>query len=168
MKKLSLILILLLFSTNSYSEGYECHFGMSNESFKKEDEELREYGFKVFLHRREWGTQFYERNGFKGLPPPFHQRLVDYTIIMENSDVIHMYQTDNDYSINTINIDKNKNYFTQGWVSTYGLVGGYNGRCKFITTEEVKDWELENIKDDEYSMYEYFDERVKHWFELED
>jgi hypothetical protein len=142
MKKLSLILILLFFSTNSYSEGYHCYFGMSNESFKSEDEELIEYQFNMILIRREWKTQFYEVNGFEGLPPPFHPTLKDYTIIMENDDVIHMYQSDNDYSINTINIDKNKNYFTVSYSTTYGLYGGNDGGCRFIKDEDV--WMFED------------------------
>tara|TARA_Y100000590_G_scaffold469156_1_gene655210 strand:+ start:27945 stop:28304 length:360 start_codon:yes stop_codon:yes gene_type:complete len=119
---------------------------MSNESFKSEDEELREYQFTLILFRREWGTQFYEINGFEGLPPPFHKSLKDYTIIMSNKDVIHMYQPDNDYSIHTVNIDKNTNYFTSSYSTTYGLVGGYDGQCKLITTEEVREWELEQEK----------------------
>ena len=145
MKRLLLILILLFFSTNSYSEGYECHFKMSNESFKKDDEELRDYGFKMFLHRRGNGRgQFYERNSFETLPPPFHKWLNDYTIIFENQFIIHLYQTDTDYSIQTVIIDKVNNYFTTSFSSTYGLVGGYDGGCKLITTEEVREWESEN------------------------
>ena len=117
---------------------------MTNESFKKDDEELRDYGFKMFLHRRENGSLFYERNDFLTLPPPFHQWLSDYTVIYETQSVIHLYQTDTDDSIQTVIIDKVDNYFTTSFSSTYGLIGGYDGSCKLITTEEVREWELEN------------------------
>tara|TARA_B100000989_G_scaffold213491_1_gene162229 strand:+ start:58 stop:558 length:501 start_codon:yes stop_codon:yes gene_type:complete len=154
MKKLSLILILLLFSTESYSEGFDCYYidtrekeesyyGIRDESFKFTDEELREYHPNFIILRKD--NQFYEVNDWSNT----HDfRVLDrLDIVFENDDLIHLYGRDNDdktykrgITMYSFNVDKVDGYFT-GSITTPAKHLGYDGRCKIIS-------------DDEYSIYE--------------
>jgi hypothetical protein len=137
MKRLLLMLVIILYSSNSHAEGYSCYYGMSNKDFKSENEQTREYSFSFIILRKD--NSFYEVNDWSNA---YHFRLLeDMEIIFENDSVIHLYSNDGDASMYSMVIDKNKKYFTHSYTSTYGLQGGIDGSCGFISDDEV--WKFE-------------------------
>jgi hypothetical protein len=136
-KKILIILVLLIISTDIRAEGYMCYYGMSNEDFKSENEEVREYFFNFIILRKD--NQFYEVNDWSNA---YDLRLLDrLEIIFENDKVIHLYSNDTDSSMYSMVIDKNNKYFTHSLTTSYGLLGGFDGRCEFISEDEV--WKFE-------------------------
>jgi hypothetical protein len=137
MKKLSLILILLLLPQISFSEGYSCYYKIGNESFKKEDEDLREYQQHFIILRKD--NQFYEINDWSNSYN--HRLLSNYDIVFESDKSIHLYQSDSDESMNSMVINKVTNHITESLTMTFGLFGGNESKCKFISDDEV--WKFE-------------------------
>jgi hypothetical protein len=136
-KKILLILVLIIISTDIRAEGYHCYHQMNNEHFAKEGEELRAYTFEFLILRKD--NQFYEVNDWSNA---YDLRLLDrLEIIFENDKVIHLYSNDTDSSMYSMVIDKNNKYFTHSLTTSYGLLGGFDGRCEFISDDEV--WKFE-------------------------
>jgi len=132
-KKILLILVLIIISTDIRAEGYHCYYAMSNKDFKSENEELREYAFNFILIRKD--NTFYEVNKWSNA---YDFRLLeDMEIIFENENVIHLYSKDSDASMYSMVIDKNNKYFTHSYTTSYGLYDGFDGRCQFIRDDEV-------------------------------
>ena len=137
MKKISLILFLLLFSTESYSEGYSCYYKIGNESFKSDDEDLREYQQHFIILRKD--NQFYEINDWSNSYN--HRLLGNYDVVFESDKTIHLYQSDSDETMNSMVINKVTNQITESLIMTFGLYGGNESKCKFISDDEV--WKFE-------------------------
>jgi len=134
------LLLCLLFTNNSFSEGYHCYYQISNESFKSDNEELREYHHNFLILRKD--NQFYEVNDW--LNTYDFRVLGNLDIVFENEDLLHLYGRDSDdktdrrtLTMYNFNLDKVDGYFTNSITTTYGLWGGNDGRCEIISDDEV-------------------------------
>ena len=145
MKRLLLILMIVLFSSDSRSEGYHCYYQINNEHFAKGGEELRAYTFG-FLIIRENRDTFYEVNDWSNA---YDFRLLDrLDVVFENEELIHLYGRTSDgkthkrnLTMYSFNLDKEDGYFTSSITTSYGAHLGLDGKCQIISNDDV--WKFE-------------------------